>query len=1047
MKLHEFFLSQSADAILLVNSHGVIVEANEAASTIFEYSKAEIIGQTLGLLVPERFHGNHIQFFKNYLLAESSTRRMGEFRDVYAKKKGGIEFPAQIAIGKGDLEGESLLIAIVRNTNNEKNTDMLIRSLALFPEENPNPVIRIQRDGKVLFANASGEKLLRLSGQVAVGFASSDWLEEVVRALASGSQFQSLKRYSSSTFSLVYAPVTDMDYVNIYALDVTEREKVTAEMELSDQILKSIGNMVLVANGEGKVVYISESVRNILGYEPEEVLGDGWWNIERISGGDIEAEQAYVRSAARGETFVDGKPYEHRVKHRDGTWRWLMLGDAKGPRDLLIGIGTDITHLKSVENELQEQRDFAYALMQTMGQGLTVTNSSNAFEYINPAYATMLGYTPEELIGKTPLDVTLEEDREILLNAKRRRQLGEVTSYESRLRHANGTIVYVLITGVPRIENGVFGGTVTVVTNLNERLTMEAALRQSEESMRSLYIISSSQEHFYNKINKLLKMGAERFGLENGMLSNIVEDIYTVVASESPDEEITAGTVYDLAETYCSQTIQAGEPICFEHASASEWKDHPCFTRTKLEAYFGVTVTVNGRVYGTLNFASAKPHAERFTPADNEFLKLMSQWVSTELERLEATHQLEAYASEIARNNKELAVARDRALEASRLKSAFLATMSHEIRTPMNAVIGMNEILLETNLDKEQRELATVVENSAQSLLTIINDILDFSKIEAGKLVLHPKPFDVHELVREVVNMFSSKAQEKGLRLDADVVSDLPHTLIADAGRIRQVLINLLGNALKFTESGVVKLYVNGTLLQDIAHVVTFSVKDTGIGISEKLKPMLFEPFSQADGTSTRRYGGTGLGLAISHRLVDMMDGEMGFDSTEGDGSTFWFSLPLGHKPLGSPSPRNLFQTNGQISTLQQFNLKKPVLIVEDDEANRNLISAQLHELNLSSYSVSTGREAIELLTIRPHDFALTLMDVNMPEVDGISATRIIRQHETKTGKHSVIIAVTANAMMGDRETCISAGMDDYIAKPAGLESVSKTLARWVSRI
>ncbi len=297
------------------------------------------------------------------------------------------------------------------------------------------------------------------------------------------------------------------------------------------------------------------------------------------------------------------------------------------------------------------------------------------------------------------------------------------------------------------------------------------------------------------------------------------------------------------------------------------------------------------------------------------------------------------------------------------------------------------------------------------------------------------------------MKMFLSKVQGKGLHINVEIAPDLPHTLIGDAGRIRQVLINLLGNAIKFTERGTIKLHVNGTMLQNIAHVVTFSVQDTGIGIPESLKPMLFEPFSQADGTSTRRYGGTGLGLAISRRLVEIMDGELGFESTLENGSTFWFTLPLGHKPLGSPSTRNMVPQDEQSATPRHFNLRKPILIVEDNEANRNLIAAQLHELGLESFSVSNGREAIELLTTRPHDFSMTLMDVNMSEVDGISATRIIRQHEKNTGRHAVIIAITANAMPGDRNACLSAGMDDYVAKPAGLEVMANTLARWVSRI
>ena len=1042
MKLHEFFLSQSPDGILLIQPDGMIVDSNDEACRLFGYSKEEVNKKQVSDLLPERFRAVHFNLFKEFLDSGESARKMGEFHDLRAMKKDGSEFSAEIAIGRGDLEDRTLLIAIVRDRAVKNNAEALLRSMALFPQENPNPIIRIHLDGRVLFTNAEGKKLLETAGQANAESAPPEWMEAASLAFKSARQIDIIYRYESRSYSFVFIPVMDMSYINIYALDITEREKATNELELSDQILKSIGNLVLVANGNGEVIYISQSVKDILGYETDEVLGGGWWEIERISGGDIKAEQNYVSKAARGEIVVDNRPYEHRIMHKDGSWRWLMLADAKGPRDLLIGIGTDITDLKSIDIELKTQRDFAYTLTQTMGQGIAVTNASNEFEYINPAYGRMLGYQPEELIGKTPFDITFLEDHETIRNARSKREKGERTSYEIRLRHASGRELFALITGVPRMMEGKFGGTITVITDLTERLAMEAAIRQSEESMRALYIISSSQEHFYKKISKLLKMGAERFGLETGILSNIVDEIYTIIAVETPSGQVFPGTVYDLGETYCSKTMQFDEPTGFEQATMSAWETHPCFQRTHLEAYIGVPVTVNRRIYGTLNFSSTKPRIRKFTPADKEFLKLMSQWVGTELERLESTHQLEEYASEIAQNNRELAIARDRALEASRVKSGFLATMSHEIRTPMNAIIGMNEILMESELTEEQREFAGIVGSSAQALLAIINDILDFSKIEAGKLVLHPEAFEVQKLTQEIVDMFTPLAAEKGLLLEVQMDEHLPQTLFGDAGRIRQVLINLVGNALKFTERGLISLQINGTMIQGIAHVVTFSVQDTGIGIPEWLQPQLFESFTQANESMTRKHGGTGLGLAISRRLVELMNGEIGFESVEGRGSTFWFSLPLGHKPLGAPQIKKAVSASSNPSPT--FNVSKPVLIVEDDEINRTLLIFQLRKLGLASFAVSSGKDAIELLTIRPHDFCLTLMDIGMPDLDGLSTTRIIRQHETKTGKHSIIIANTASAMAGHRETCLEAGMDDFITKPAMIETIHAVFEKWL---
>jgi PAS domain S-box-containing protein len=874
--------------------------------------------------------------------------------------------------------------------------------------------------------------------------------------------------------------------------DVTEYKRAGAELRESQErfalAIRGANDGLWDWNILSDELYYSSRFTELFGFAEHGVSPSSTAFFQRIHPEDTSAMSEAIKRHLKDHIEFD---VECRALTKSGEYRWMQLRgqalwDETGIATRMAGSLRDITERKQIESALRDNEERFRSLATASPVGIFQMDLDGACIYTNLRWQEMAGLSFKETLGNGWMQMIHPEDRASVLTVwEECRTQGREYKGEFRFLHRDGQVRWVLsrATAVYTQETGntpVIAGYVGTSEDITERKQIEAEL-----DMRvRLSILRAEIGMTMARTVELSEMLQECAFILVNSLDVAVLRIWVLDESRNLLElQASAGMDADLEEMQKQIPVGQGEiGRIAQHGQAhvtNEIRRDPLFSDTtwmlrgemaEIVAFIGYPLICEDRVVGVMATFSHQPFASTVLAEFPEIANLIAQGI-VRRQSEKALHQ-----------------AKEAAEAGSRAKSEFLANMSHELRTPMNGVLGMTGLLLETSLSPDQKDLVETAKMSAESLLTILNDILDFSKIEVGKLELDLLPFSLRQLVDRVLKTFTFHAKEKQVSLHCLIGTETPDALIGDAGRICQILINLIGNALKFTAHGEVTVTIEKVHPHALGKLdppvqlalgpgtgnscpLHFSVQDSGIGIPIEKQKAIFDAFAQADGSTTRKYGGTGLGLSISRKLTELMGGAIWVESEVGRGSTFHFIVQLERQTVQDAVAENSVASHFATSTsVNAALLGKRVLLAEDNAVNQKLAVRLLQKMGCQVIVTNNGKEALVALE-QEGPFDAVLMDCQMPELDGFETTLAIRTREQQwqlthgealveqenephtffplSGKNRnllrlPIIAMTANVMKGDRERCLEVGMDDYVSKPIKPQSLLAALERWI---
>jgi PAS domain S-box-containing protein len=840
-------------------------------------------------------------------------------------------------------------------------------------------------------------------------------------------------------------------------------EREAALEKLYEDLVENARDFIFTHDATGRILSINRAAEKASGYTHEELLSKTLFDlVPPESRAELEARLAYVLAVDNSVPLVcdvltkSGKRLTLEVINQ-------KVKTASGLQ--VSAFARDITERRMAEQSLRESEEKFRSLVLNIPDVVWTMDSESHFSFISPGIERMSGFTTDEVYRQGvqlymesvhPEDISKVKDGIENLFAK-----NQPFDVECRVRRKTGEWMWVHDRSVATYEKNGKRYADGLLSDITARKRAELTLVESGQRLKLLNAISMGISSGMSA-SEIIRLAVERVfeyfpRYRMGYAISEADSHFEVAYSlEPPGMPKAGGTLLPVGEAHeFLEHIKMQQVVRIDDLGAENplapWRE--TLLARGVRATLKVPLRHSAECLALIFFDCPHPHA--WTLHEQATLTEVAQYLSSILQEARAQERRRAAESALLK-------AKEAAEQANRAKSDFLANMSHEIRTPMNGIIGMTDLALETPLNAEQREYLAMVKLSAESLLTIINDILDFSKIEARKLTLEAVPFNPFHCFDAALQPLAIKAAQKGLDFEVRLDPTLPPCIVGDPGRLRQVLVNLAGNALRFTSQGRITVEVAVTSRSEPSVQVRFQVSDTGIGIPLEKQRLIFEAFSQADTSTTRRFGGTGLGLAISSQLVSMMGGELKVESEVGKGSLFFFTIQLGvgDEAGATPGPADLRDTNEEADLFidePEFTIHsgspavdsdgvRRILVAEDNGVNQALVRRQLGKIGYDVVVAADGIAAVKAWKDpggRPFD--VIIMDVQMPGMDGFEACQKIRQQERITGGHVPIIAVTAHAMLGDRERCLAAGMDAYIAKPVRGSDLTDLVAKMLT--